>query len=80
MSTPPAGISAAAWLSCPAHVRELILALQREIQAHRQENEQLRDQLTALATELAQRRERIGRGSRNSSSPPGFRAAVAALQ
>jgi hypothetical protein len=80
MGTPPVGIPQAVWLSCPPDVRELILALQREIQAHRQENEQLRGQLTALATELAQRRERIGRGSRNSSSPPGFREAVAALQ
>jgi transposase len=36
----------------------------------RQENEQLRAQLTALATELANLRERIGRTSRNSSRPP----------
>jgi transposase len=36
----------------------------------RQENEQLRAQLTALATELASLRERIGRTSRNSSKPP----------
>ncbi|MGL6133438.1 MAG: DUF6444 domain-containing protein, partial [Prochlorococcaceae cyanobacterium] len=32
--------------------------------------EQLRSQLTALATELAQLRERIGRSFRNSSKPP----------
>jgi hypothetical protein len=37
------------------------------ILAHLQENEQLRGQLTALATELAQLQERIGRSSRNSS-------------
>jgi hypothetical protein len=67
MSTPPAGIPEAVWLSWPAAVRELILAQQREIQAHRQENDELRLQLTALARELAQLRERIGRSSRNSS-------------
>ncbi|MEB3271407.1 MAG: DUF6444 domain-containing protein [Synechococcus sp.] len=47
----------------PSTVRALILAQQQEI-------EQLRLQLTALATELAQLRERIGRSSRNSSKPP----------
>jgi len=36
----------------------------------RQENEQLRAELTALATELASLRDRIGRTSRNSSKPP----------
>jgi transposase len=41
----------------------LILAEQEEI-------DQLRVQLTALATELASLRERIGRSSRNSSKPP----------
>jgi transposase len=40
------------------------------MQALRQENEKLRVQLTALATELASLRERIGRSSRNSSKPP----------
>ena len=40
------------------------------VRALREENEQLRAQLTALATELAQLRERIGRNSRNSSKPP----------
>jgi hypothetical protein len=35
-----------------------------------EEIEQLRAQLTALATELANLRERIGRSSRNSSTPP----------
>ena len=38
--------------------------------ASRQENEQLRAQLTAVATELANLREQIGRSSRNSSKPP----------
>jgi hypothetical protein len=33
----------------------------------RQENEQMRQQLTALAAELASLRERIGRNSRKSS-------------
>ena len=63
MSTIPAGISEADWLATPAAVRVFILAQQQEI-------EQLRSQLTALATELAGLRERIGRSSRNSSKPP----------
>ena len=40
------------------------------ILAQQEEIEQLRAQLTALATELANLRERIGRSSRNSSKPP----------
>jgi hypothetical protein len=60
MDAPPAGISDADWLSWPAGARALILVQQEE-------NEQLRSQLTALATELASLRERIGRSSRNSS-------------
>jgi transposase len=63
MSTPPAGISEADWLTTPTAVRSLILA-------HLQENEHLRGQLTALASELAQLQERIGRSSRNSSMSP----------
>ena len=63
MDAAPAGISEADWLSFPAGARKLILAQQQEI-------EQLRSQLTALATKLAQLRERIGRSSRNSSKPP----------
>jgi transposase len=63
MGTTPAGISEADWLATPAAVRVFILAQQQEI-------EQLRSQLTALATELASLRERIGRSSRNSSKPP----------
>jgi transposase len=51
-------------------VRTLILAQQKEIQALRKENDELRNQLTALATEVANLRERIGRSSRNSSKPP----------
>ena len=70
MSTPPAGIPAADWLSWPAGARQLILAQREEIQALRRENDELRAQLTALATELASLRERIGRSSRNSSKPP----------
>ena len=50
--------------------RKVILAQQEEIQALRQENDKLCNQLTALATELASLRERIGRSSRNSSKPP----------
>ncbi|MFN9387870.1 MAG: DUF6444 domain-containing protein [Cyanobacteriota bacterium] len=60
---PPAGISEADWSSWPAGARQLILVQQQEI-------EQLRNQLTALATELASLRERIDRSSRNSSKPP----------
>jgi hypothetical protein len=58
-----------------------------QLQRQQQENEQLRQQLSALATELASLRERIGHNSRNSCWPPGcedevFSAgvAVAALQ
>jgi transposase len=47
----------------PPEARQFILDQQQEI-------EQLRLQLTALATELASLRERIGRSSRNSSNPP----------
>ncbi|MBD2550677.1 hypothetical protein H6G65_13995 [Microcystis elabens FACHB-917] len=60
MSSPPAGIPEADWLATPVAVRAFILAQQ-------QENDELRSQLTALATELASLRERIGRSSRNSS-------------
>lgn len=70
MTAPPAGISDADWLTWPTSARVLILQQQQEIQVLRQENEQLRAQLTALATELASLRERIGRNSRNSSKPP----------
>ncbi|MBD2550601.1 IS66 family transposase, partial [Microcystis elabens FACHB-917] len=70
MSSPPAGIPEADWLATPASVRALILVQQAELQAQQQEIEQLRGQLTALATELASLRERIGRSSRNSSKPP----------
>jgi transposase len=40
------------------------------VQAQQEEIDQLRAQLTALATEVASLRERIGRNSRNSSKPP----------
>ena len=70
MSAAPAGIPEADWLATPASVRTLILAQQQEIQALRRENDELRRQLTALASELASLRERIGRSSRNSSKPP----------
>ena len=66
MSTPPAGVSEADWAATPASVREIV----GQVQALLEENEQLRAQLTALATELAELRERIGRSSRNSSKPP----------
>ena len=70
MSSPPAGIPEADWLTTPASVRALILAQQQEIQAFRKETDKLRGQLTALATELSELREQIGRSSRNSSKPP----------
>lgn len=70
MTTPPAGISDADWLAWPTSARSLSLHQQQEIHVLHQENEQLRTQLTTLATELAQLRERIGRSSRNSSKPP----------
>ena len=63
MGGPPTGISEADWLSWPSGARELILSQQQEI-------ELLRAQLTALATELANLREQMGRSSRNSSKPP----------
>ena len=70
MGSTPAGIPEADWLATPVSVQSCILAQPQEIQALRKENEKLRIQLTALATELSQLRERIGRSSRNSSKPP----------
>ena len=67
MCTPPAGISEADWLSWPAGARTLIMAQQEELVALQEDNDQLRAQLTVLATELTSLRERIGRSSRNSS-------------
>jgi transposase len=63
MGSAPAGIAEADWLATPAAVRAFLVSQE-------QENAELRNQLTALATELAQLRERIGRSSRNSSKPP----------
>jgi transposase len=63
MSTPPAAISEADWQSWPSSARDFIRSQQ-------QENEDLRAQLAALASELASLREQIGRSSRNSSKPP----------
>ncbi|MFN7899785.1 MAG: hypothetical protein ACK5N0_09015 [Synechococcaceae cyanobacterium] len=70
MITPAARIPETVWLSCPAEVRELIFAQLGEIQAHRQANDELRLQLTALAAELARLQERIGRSSRSSRKSP----------
>jgi len=67
MIAAPAGISEADWLAWPALAKEFILDQQGELQAQKQEIAQLRDQLTALATERSELRERIGRSSRNSS-------------
>lgn len=73
MITPPAGISKADWMSCPAAARELFLARQLEI-------EQLFAQLTALATELAGLRERVGRSHPKSSKPPSSEGQVLSRQ
>jgi transposase len=70
MNTTPAGISEADWQATPTAVGAFILDQQAELQAQQHEIEQLRNQFTALATELASLRERIGRSSRNSSKPP----------
>ena len=70
MTTPPAGISEADWAATPVGVKAGFLELVSQCQRQQQEIEQLRAQLTALATELAHLRERIGRSSRNSSKPP----------
>ena len=63
MPTPPAGISETDWLATPASVSALVMVQQEQSQ-------QLQQQLTALATELAGLRERLERTSRNSSKPP----------
>ena len=70
MSATPAGISEADWQASSTAVRAFILGQQAELQAQQKEIEQLRSQLTALATELASLRQRIGRSSRNFSTPP----------
>jgi hypothetical protein len=70
MTTPPSGIAEADWQASPAGVRTLIFSQQQELQVLRQKNEDLRAQLTTLASELASLQERIGRSSRNSSKPP----------
>ncbi|MCT0226129.1 DUF6444 domain-containing protein, partial [Synechococcus sp. CS-1328] len=70
MTTPPAGISEANWAATPVGVKAGFLELVSQCQRQQQEIEQLRIQFTALATELAHLRERIGRSSRNSSKPP----------
>ncbi|MFZ0409769.1 MAG: IS66 family transposase [Cyanobium sp.] len=70
MGTPPPGITEADWAATPVGVRAGFLELVQYCQEQQEEIEQLRAQLTALATELASLRERIGRSSRNSSKPP----------
>ena len=67
---PPPGISEADWAATPVGVRAGFLELGQYCQEQQEEIEQLRAQLTALATELVSLRERIGRSSRNSSKPP----------
>ena len=65
LSSAPAGISDADWLSTPTGFREFV----GQVQALQMENERLRHQFTALATELAGLRVRLERNSRNSSKP-----------
>ena len=69
MSAFPAEIPDADWLKTHPSVRALIIANQQVIPALRQENDDPRIQLTGLATEVANLRERIGRSTRNSSKP-----------
>jgi len=66
MVAAPAGIAEADWLVWPVGAKEFILDHQGEPQAQQQQIEQLRLRLTALATELAQLWERIGRSLCNS--------------
>ncbi len=66
MTTPPAGISDADWHSTPESLRDLLV----QPQVLQQENEQLRQQLTAQAVRISELEERLGRNSRNSSKPP----------
>jgi uncharacterized coiled-coil protein SlyX len=70
MGAAPAGISDASWLLWPAEARAFILEQQRELWAQKKEIERLHSQLTDLAMQLADLRERIGHSSRNSSRPP----------
>ena len=63
MAAPISCFGDADWLSWPADAREFVLIQQEQIDQHRM-------QLTSLATELANLRERIGRSSRNSSKSP----------
>jgi type II secretory pathway pseudopilin PulG len=70
MTTPPAGISEADCTATPVGVRAGFLEVLTQLLRQQQENERLHQQPTALATELASLRERIGRNSRNSSMPP----------
>lgn len=70
MTMTPAGISEAGRAATPVSVRAGFLEVAGQLQRQQQENEQLCQQLTAQATELAELRERIGLNSRNSSKPP----------
>lgn len=73
-----AEISGAGWLATPSAVRALILAQPEELQVQQEELQQLRAQISAMATELANLQKRIGHTSRNpckspSSNAPGLR-------
>jgi hypothetical protein len=70
MGTPPPGISDADWAATPVGVRAGFLELVQYCQEQEKEIEQLRTQLSDMATEVASLRERIGHSSRNSSKPP----------
>jgi hypothetical protein len=70
MTTAPARITEADWAATPVGVRAGFLELVGQRQKQHEEIEQLREQLTALARELAGLRVRISRTSRNSFKPP----------
>ena len=53
MTTPPAGISEADWAATPVGVRVGFLEVLAQLQRQHQENDQLRAELTVLATEVA---------------------------
>lgn len=70
MGAPAAGISEADWLATETSSLLAVTAVGALIVAEQDELEQLRTQLNASASALAQLRRWIGRSSGNSSKPP----------
>lgn len=66
----PAGIADTDWSEFLASTSSPIIAQPQENPALRQVSDEVRVLLTGLAIELATLLERIGRSSRNSSTPP----------